>query len=347
MYQIYKYSNYKCANHSKIEKIWNESVNLQMAATDIIEPKLKFVLLGHVDHGKSTLAGRILVDAEVVNERDIEKSKKEAETNGMSSWWLAYLLDEDINERLTGKTHQYMTKQISIRGDPYELIDVPGHQKLITEMVEGVSQADVGVLVCSARKGELEQGLRGQTLEHCVISRGMGLGKLIVAVNKMDAVEWSMDEFNRIKDAILDKIRSLKFVSITFVPISSFAGENISTPKFPDQPCLFDLITSTTVNRNRANNASIKVKDKFIATVVFMQLDTTLISKGFQCIIHSGSVTTMVTVNRINKLRFITSKQEGEAIKVEFLISEREAELKTFFVMRLGDNTIGVGKISN
>jgi translation elongation factor EF-1alpha len=308
---------------------------------------LKFVLLGHVDHGKSTLGGSILVQTGLVNERDIEKAKKDAEANGRSSWWLAYLLDEDIGERLTGKTHQYMTKEVPIGDKYYELIDVPGHQKLVTEMVEGVSRADVGILVCSARKGELEQGLRGQTFEHCVISRGMGLGKLIVAINKMDELEWSIEEYERIKSIISDKIKSLKFVNVTFVPVSAIEGENISTRKFPDIPCLFETITSTTINRNRVANNTIKVDDKFTATMVFMRLENILISRGFECIMHSGSVTTMVMVNRMAKHRFITPKQEGEPIKVEFELKTPDLELKTFFVLRLGDITIGVGRIIN
>lgn len=306
---------------------------------------LKFVLLGHVDHGKSSLAGRILVETGVVDDRDVEKAKKEAETNGRSSWWLAYLLDEDINERLTGKTHQYMTKTISIQEREYELIDVPGHQKLVTEMIEGVSQADVGVLVCSARKGELEQGLRGQTYEHTLIARGMGIGKLIVAVNKMDELEWSMEEFERIKTTILDKIASLKFVSVTFVPVSALHGENIATRKFTESPSLLETIAATTINRNRVANTSIDVKETFSATMVFMRLDGILISRGFECILHSGAVTTTVMVTRLEHGRFVTPKQEGEPIKVTFRLKDAISDLKTFFVLRLGDITIGVGRI--
>lgn len=306
---------------------------------------LRFVLLGHVDHGKSSLGGAILIQTGVVDERDIEKAKKEADANGRSSWWLAYLLDEDINERLTGKTHQYMTKEIPIEGKRYELIDVPGHQKLVTEMIEGVSRADIGVLVCSARKGELEQGLRGQTMEHAVICRGMGLAKLIVAVNKMDELDWSLDEFERIKSTVMAKIKALKFVSVTFVPVSALHGDNISTRKFPDLPCLFELITATTVNRNRLGHVPILVTTTFTATMVFMRLEQLLISRGFECVLHSGSTTTGVTICKLNKLRFITPKHEGEPITTTFTLHTPNLELKTFFILRLGDITIGVGRI--
>jgi len=312
---------------------------------DAREIALRFVLLGHVDHGKSTLGGSILVQTNTVTEREIEKAKIEAVTNKMETWWLAYLLDEDINERLTGKTHQFITREIPINDKYYELIDVPGHQKLITEMIEGVSRADIAVLVCSSRKGELEQGLRGQMYEHCVIARGMAVTKLVVAVNKMDEHDWSMTEFERISGIILDKIKPLRFASVTMIPISALKGENISSRKIPDTPCLFEAITSTTVNPNRIANTVTRVTDTFIADVIFMKLDQVLISRGFECMMHSGGVTIPVMVNRIQNMKYVTVRQEGDTIKVQFKLSTPDLDLKPFFILRLSDTTIGIGRL--
>lgn len=151
---------------------------------------MRFVIIGHVDHGKSTCAGKILVDTNSVTQSEISEAMREAEINNRKNW-LAYLLDIG-EERLRGKTHEHTMIDITYQDTTLTLVDVPGHRNYVPEMVAGCCNADVALLVCSAKKGEYESGLKGQTLEHLIIAKTMGIDNLLVAINKMDheTVEW-------------------------------------------------------------------------------------------------------------------------------------------------------------
>ena len=184
---------------------------------------INFVLLGHVDHGKSTCAGRILMDTGTVQKQEVEKAIRDAELNNMRSWWLAYLLDVNDDERTKGKTVEYTLVPIQYNDYPMQLIDVPGHRQYVSEMISGTGRADIGVLICSAKKGEVESGLRGQTYEHLILARGLGIKTLVVGINKMDheTVSWSDDIFQNIKTKITKLISRLKFQNVKFLPISA------------------------------------------------------------------------------------------------------------------------------
>ena len=125
---------------------------------------MKFVLIGNVDHGKSTLGGCMLYKSNAINERVIEKIKKQADELKMSRWWLAHLLDIDENEKVKGKTHSFNVVSFEYQDKKYEIIDVPGHRELVNEMIYGTARADIAILVISIRKGEYDDGLSGQTL---------------------------------------------------------------------------------------------------------------------------------------------------------------------------------------
>ena len=155
-----------------------------------------FVLLGNVDNGKSTLAGRIIIDTQNIDSVEIDKARREAEKNGKSSFWLAYLLDIDENERARGITLGYTFYDITYNEQKYKIIDVPGHHNLVQEMIAGTSFADVAVLVLSARSGEYESALKGQALQHTLIARGIGIQHLIVAINTIS--KW-LGFFNNIR----------------------------------------------------------------------------------------------------------------------------------------------------
>ena len=156
---------------------------------------IKFVLLGNVDSGKSTLAGQILISTKTIDENEINKVKRESEKNGKGSFWLAYLLDIDETERERGITLGYTNYPFTYLDKNYEIYDVPGHKDLVKEMVCGSSNCNLAIVILSARKGEYESSLKGQTLEHVLIARGMGITSLIVCVNKMDLVDWDMNIF--------------------------------------------------------------------------------------------------------------------------------------------------------
>lgn len=188
-----------------------------------------FVVVGHVDSGKSTMTARLLLDVGEVDQRTIDKCRKEAEKEGKSSFALAWLLDTGADERSHGVTIDIATKNFKTDSTLFTIIDSPGHKDFIPQMIAGASQADFGVLVVDAAKGAFEAGLKGQTQEHVRLLRSMGVFRLIVAVNKLDTSQWNQDRFDEIKGQITGSLRALKFLDkyISFVPVSGLNGDNV------------------------------------------------------------------------------------------------------------------------
>lgn len=135
----------------------------------------------------------------MVDERTMDKFKREAKEQGRESWYLSWALDLTKEERSKGKTVEVGRAYFETEKRRYTVLDAPGHKTFVPSMIGGASQADVGILVISARKGEYETGFEkgGQTREHAVLAKTQGVNKLIVVVNKMDdpTVEWSKDRF--------------------------------------------------------------------------------------------------------------------------------------------------------
>lgn len=188
-----------------------------------------FVVVGHVDSGKSTMTGRLLLDLGEVDQRTIDKYRKEAEKEGKSSFALAWVLDTRTEERSRGVTIDIATKSFETESTLFTIVDSPGHKDYVPNMIAGASQADFAVLVVDAAKGAFEAGLKGQTREHALLLRSMGVFRLIVAVNKLDTSQWDQDRFDEIKDQIMGSLRALKFPdkNISFVPVSGLNGDNI------------------------------------------------------------------------------------------------------------------------
>ena len=122
-----------------------------------------------------------------VDERTMAKYEKEAKEKNRESWYLAYIMDTNEEERARGKTVEVGRAHFATAKKRYTLLDAPGHKNYVPNMIGGASQADVGVLVISARKGEFEAGFDrgGQTREHAMLAKTLGLQKLVVLVNKM------------------------------------------------------------------------------------------------------------------------------------------------------------------
>lgn len=191
--------------------------------------ELSFVVVGHVDSGKSTMLGRLLLDMKVVEQRTVDKYQKEAESMGKSSFALAWVLDSRTEERARGVTIDIGTNHFDTDTTSFTLIDAPGHRDFIPNMLAGTGMADVAVLVIDAAKGAFEAGLKGQTREHALLLRSMGVFRIVVAINKLDTAEWSSERFEEIRDQISGSLKALKFPlkDISFVPVSGLQGDNI------------------------------------------------------------------------------------------------------------------------
>ena len=224
------------------------------------------IFLGHVDAGKSTLGGSILYATGMVDERTIEKYKRESKELGRESWYLSWALDQTKEERAKGKTVEVGRGFFETDKRRYSILDAPGHKNFVPNMVSGASQADVGVLVISARKGEYETGFEkgGQTREHAVLAKTQGVNKLIVVVNKMDdpTVEWSEDRY---KECILKLTSFLKGLGynpktdLTFMPIAAQQTQGIKVPvpkevaPWNDAPSLLEYLDSMQTLERKTN----------------------------------------------------------------------------------------------
>jgi elongation factor 1 alpha-like protein len=186
-------------------------------------------IAGHVDAGKSTLMGRLLFDLKAIDQRTMDKYKNEAERIGKGSFAFAWILDQGTEERAHGVTIDIATNRFETEKTSFTILDAPGHRDFVPNMIAGASQADFAVLVIDASTGNFESGLRGQTKEHALLVRSIGVQRIIVAVNKMDAANWSQERFREIQQQMSSFLTSAGFQpkNIAFVPCSGIEGGNI------------------------------------------------------------------------------------------------------------------------
>ena len=182
---------------------------------------LNFVIVGHVDHGKSTLIGRLLYDTESLPPDKIEEIKKASASAG-SRTEFAYLLDHLEEERTQGITID--TTQVFFKSPKrrYVIIDAPGHVEFVKNMITGASQAEASVLIVDA-----QQGVQEQTRRHSYMLSLLGLKQVIVVLNKMDLVDFSQERFNTVTDETCQWLKSINIEPMFSIPISAINGDNI------------------------------------------------------------------------------------------------------------------------
>jgi len=203
------------------------------------KPHVNLVVIGHVDSGKSTSTGHLIYKCGGIDERTIEKFEKEAGQMGKGSFKYAWVLDKLKAERERGITIDIALWKFESKKFSFTIIDAPGHRDFIKNMITGTSQADVAILVIAAGTGEFEAGIgkEGQTREHALLAYTMGIKQMIVAVNKMDACNYSESRFNEITEEVKTHLKRIGFpiAKVSFVPYSGFNGDNLieSSDKLP------------------------------------------------------------------------------------------------------------------
>ncbi|GFT52653.1 HBS1-like protein [Nephila pilipes] len=220
---------------TKVEKSGTEIYNCERAD---VKPLINLVVIGHVDAGKSTLMGHLLYDIGNVSQRNMHKFERDSKKLGKGSFMYAWVLDETPEERNRGITMDVAFSSFETPHKAVTLLDAPGHKDFIPNMITGAAQADVAVLVVDSTKGEFETGFEsgGQTREHTMLIRSLGVSELAIAVNKMDNVGWCKERFHDIKTKMSTFLKQVGFKEsdVTFVPCSGLTGENLV--KGPEEP---------------------------------------------------------------------------------------------------------------
>ncbi|KAB3548122.1 MAG: translation elongation factor EF-1 subunit alpha [ANME-2 cluster archaeon] len=292
------------------------------------KPHMNLAVIGHIDHGKSTLVGRLLYETGTIPAHVIEKYKVEAEEKGKGSFAFAWVMDSLKEERERGITIDIAHKRFDTDKYYYTIVDCPGHRDFVKNMITGASQADAAILTVDAKDGVMEQ-----TKEHVFLATTLGINQLIIAVNKMDSVDYSEERFNEVKEDVstLLKMVGYKPDGINFIPTSALFGANISehskdTPWYKGPTILEGLDQFTAPEKPTGLPLRIPVQDAYtisgIGTVPVGRVETGVMKLG-------------------DKVTFMPSGASGEVKSIEMHHEEIPEAVPGD---NIGFNVRGVGK---
>ena len=240
---------------------------------DPLKTPLSIVFIGHVDAGKSTMCGNLLLNLGKVDQRSKERYESEAREKGCENWWLAYIMDQNEEERAKGITIEVGRAGFETAHRRITLLDAPGHRDFVPNMMAGAAQADCAALVVSARLGEFEAGFErgGQTREHALLVRSAGIQRLIVLVNKMDSVDWSQQRFAQVKASLEPFLHEACGLDIQkqviWVPLSGLTGEGLYTKALEKGwdcgECLLQLLDQVELTPRPQGFLCIPVLDRY------------------------------------------------------------------------------------
>ncbi len=308
-----------------------------------------FVLIGSVDNGKSSLAGHLLFKQGVFSERDVECAQRDSqEIKKMSKWKWAFLLDME-EERAKGKTHDFSCYEFDYKDEKYTLIDTPGHKHFIRAMIQGIAHFSnpIGVIVVSAIENEFLSAFeRGTLKEQCVLCRASGVSHIVVAINKMDAIDWDQKKFQNIRECLEKYLKKLQFLYVEFSQLSATTGKGLNDLMLSiDNVCQKQISTAVNnVNLNTEQIHFIPQANKFYVKIQILQCNS-IFSAGFCCIAHIINSEFEVSVTEITKPQnklFLKSGEKGICL-LEFEQSQ-DFYTNDRIIFRKNDYTIGFGK---
>ncbi|MBQ6100592.1 MAG: translation elongation factor EF-1 subunit alpha [Methanobrevibacter sp.] len=237
---------------------------------------INLAFIGHVDHGKSTLVGNLLVKAGTINEQQLASGEDK----------FRFIMDTTKEEQERGVTIDLAHQKFSTKKYDYTVVDCPGHRDFVKNMITGASQADAGVLVVAA-----DDGVMPQTKEHVFLSKTLGINQLIIAINKMDLVDYSEDKYNELKEEVSNLIKTVGFnpADVPFIPLSAFEGDNIvdasANTSWYKGPTLIDALDALTAPDKPTNlPLRIPIQDVYsitgVGTVPVGRVETGVMKKG-------------------------------------------------------------------
>ncbi|KAF5369755.1 hypothetical protein D9758_001339 [Tetrapyrgos nigripes] len=220
------------------EKLLEEAKKALDAEGRNNKKNVSLVVIGHVDAGKSTLMGRLLYELGRLDEKTRIANERGSNKAGKGSFSWAWSLDGTTEERERGITMDIALQSMVTPHRQITILDAPGHKDFIPNMISGASQADCALLVVDATTGEFEAGFNrgGQTREHILLVRSLGVSQVIVAVNKLDQTNWDKSRYDEICDFLRPFLTQSGYHSskTKFVPVSAMQGVNLATREGDD-----------------------------------------------------------------------------------------------------------------
>ena len=283
---------------------------------------LNLIIVGHVDSGKSTLTGHLLYLLKQLDEKTMHRNEKDSSQSGKASFKFAWAIDETKEERDRGITMDVAYKTIRTRSKLVTILDAPGHRDFIPNMINGASQADAAILVIDTVINAFEAGFEkgGQTREHAYLIKALGVNQVIIAMNKLDTVQWSFERYSNVKEVMKDYLMGLGFEeqNLFFVPISAFLGVNITDPKHDVKqlqwykgPCLVDIVDKLAIpqrdinkplrvgvsNCYQSNAGKLKglcVSGKVEGGVIMLKQKCLILPKGIACVVKGDYIYSLI-----------------------------------------------------
>ena len=274
-------------------------------------PKINIMTAGHVDHGKSTLIGRLLYDSGAVREDQMRKLKETAKELKRETFEFAFVMDRLKEERERGVTIDIMHTPFSTSKFFYTIIDCPGHRDFVKNMITGTSQADAAIFVVSSKPGE---GIQEQTKEHAWLLKVMGVSQLVVAINKMDTASYDQKRFNELVTDVKKLLTMIGYKTdeIPFVPVSALQGDNVfkKSDKMPwyKGPTLVEAMDATIKQPELPVNKPLRIpiQDVYaitgVGTVPVGRVETGILKSGDTLIFEpSGAKGEVKTIEMFHK----------------------------------------------
>lgn len=325
------------------------------------EQVIRFVVSGHVDHGKSTLCGRILYESDYINNHDFEKLKNEAKNNGHPGSEYAYILDICDEEREKAITHDYNSIEFTnknIKDVKFELIDTPGHKQFIRSLIMGLNSSSannlIGCLLVSAVENEFAAGMgKGQTKEDAILMRSVGIENVIVLINKMDRYDYDDKVYNDRCNQVNQFVSKLGFKKMEFMMVSGYTGYNINELLNK----IVEMYKQININKNSITNTNKEqiISETVNAQIKIINLDTQIICAGYEFILHVNTDEYQVIIDELKQFDIKTKKEinknfarVNDVINVKIKrLDDKKIELNRFdrIIIRHNDATIGFGKI--
>ena len=285
-----------------------------------MKERMNIVIVGHVDHGKSTLVGRLLADTGSLPVGKLEQVKRTCEINS-KPFEYAFLLDELIDEQAQGITIDTARIFFKTKKREYIIIDAPGHIEFLKNMISGAARAEAAILLIDAEEGIAENSKR-----HAYMLSMLGIKQVVVAVNKMDLVDYSESVFEKIENDYSIFLDEIGINPIAFVPVSAINGINITenSARIPwyNRSTIIELIDNFTKELDDDNNSFrmfVQGVYKFTANadsrrIIAGTVNSGTINPGDEIIfLPSGKKSTVKTIEKLGK-DSITYSGANEAI---------------------------------